>query len=268
LSLAGRRIAITRPASSCAALARRFESAGASVLVTPAIRRGPPTSWERLDRALGLLVAGRYDGVLFTSPAAVTPFWERLERALGGMRAAPDQASTAASVLASVTVGAVGPGTSSALASRDVEASIVPAREDGVSLAAEVAAAFGVHLRGKRFLQPRAEEGREELSAALSALGATVDVVPAYRTTRASAAELRPLAEELRAERCDAVVFASPSAVDAVLDATSLGAAWAIAIGETTAGALRARGIDRVSVAASADDDGLFDAVSAALTER
>lgn len=251
MSLAGRRIAITRPASSCAALAARLEEAGASVLVAPAIHRGPPSSWERLDSALVKLAAGGYDGVLFTSPATVDPFCERLAGRDG---------------LQGVTVGAVGPGTRAALAARGIEASIVPSREDGASLAAEVASMFGPRLAGARFLQPRAEEGREELSAGLAARGATVDVVPAYRTTPVEAEALRPLVVEMRTGRLDAVVFASPSAVNSVLDvATDLGAAKAVAIGETTAGALRERGIGRVFVAATADDEGLLGAVRAAL---
>lgn len=251
MSLTGRRIAITRPASSCVALAARLEEAGASVLVAPAIHRGPPSSWERLDAGVATLAAGGYDGVLFTSPAAVPPFCDRL----AGL-----------DVLRSVRVGAVGPGTSAALAARGIEASIVPSREDGASLAAEVASAFGTRLAGARFLQPRAEEGREELSVGLAARGATVDVVPAYRTTPATAEALWPLVEELRAGLCDVVLFASPSAVNAVLDvATDLGAAMAVAIGETTAGALRERRIGSVFVAATADDDGLLGAVRAAL---
>ncbi|HWV37722.1 MAG TPA: uroporphyrinogen-III synthase [Vulgatibacter sp.] len=253
MSLAGRRIAITRPASSSAALASRLDAAGATVLVAPAIRRGPPSSWELLDAGLSRLAAGGYDGVLFTSPAAVAPFCERLGRIAG------------LDVLERLTVGAVGPGTAAALAARGIEGAIVPPREDGASLAEAVAAAFGSRLDGARFLQPRAEEGRAELSAGLRARGAAVDVAPAYRTIRAAAEELRPLAVELAAGRCDAVVFASPSAVGAVLDAAALGAAKAVAIGETTARALRSRGVGEVFVAATADDDGIFAAVEQAL---
>ncbi|HEY0839711.1 MAG TPA: uroporphyrinogen-III synthase [Vulgatibacter sp.] len=277
--LAGRRIAITRPADSSAGLARLLEAAGASVRIAPAIRRGPPSSWEPLDRGVASLLAGGYDGVLFTSPAAVAPFCERLllaggeparlrhglrvsGRVEGGDRRPVDESTSA------LVIGAVGPGTAAALAAVGIDAGIVPAREDGASLGADVARAFGPRVDGAAFLQPRAEEGREELASVLGARGAKVDVVPANRTTRATSGELAVLVEAIRAGLVDVVVFASPSAVDAVLDAAggeALGTARAVAIGETTAGTLRNRGVRGVSVAATADDAGLFDAIARSL---
>lgn len=271
LGLRGRRIAVTRPVglpSDCAsppgssgagALGERLEALGASVLVAPAIRREPPSSWEPLDRGVARLLEGGFDGVLFTSPAGVAPFWLRLSRAGG----------TIAS-LSSGLIGAVGGGTSSALARIGIRVDVRPVQEDGVSLARAVGEHLGDRIRGMRFLQPRAEEGRAELSSILRSLGAEVDVAAAYRTVRATAAELAPLVEELGSNRVDAIVFASPSAVEAVAAAATgvdVGGVRAVAIGRTTAAAIeKAWGI-RPMVSARADDEALVDAVVNALVD-
>jgi len=67
-------------------------------------------------------------------------------------------------------------------------------------------------MRGARVLLARAAEAREVLPAELTRGGATVDVVPAYRTVRntANAEELRAM---LRDGKIDAVTFTSSSTV-------------------------------------------------------
>ncbi|AKU91197.1 uroporphyrinogen-III synthase [Vulgatibacter incomptus] len=254
--LDGRRVALTRPAESTDSLRRKLEGMGALVLLTPAIRRAPPTSWGPLDRGIAGVFSGRYAGVLFTSPASVEPFWLRLRSAGGGNAS-----------LNGVVIGAVGQGTAAALGRLGICVDVVPGAEYGSALAIAVGSFLGERIRGARFLQPRAEEGREELRGGLESRGAVVEVVAAYRTLRASPAELEPLVANLRAGAVDAVVFASPSAVEAVLAAASsgLGRARAVAIGETTAAALEKAGIDDVWVASRADDEGMASAVVDAL---
>lgn len=251
--LAGQTIAITRQRRDGAELEELLVARGARVVWFPAIRRAPPTSWAGLDRGLASYFEGAYDGLLLTSPAAVESVQRRIHR-LGKGKLPP------------TFVGAVGPGTGRAAGRGGMEPSVIPSRHDGVALAAAVAEAYGAAIAGRRFLQPRAEEGREELSRHLRALGAQVDVVAAYRTVPAPEASLRPLCEDAALGTIDAVIFASPSAVEAVHAAWTgpgpwLGACRAIAIGETTAGALRLRGVEGVSVATEATDRGLLDAV-------
>lgn len=255
-ALQGRRIAITRQPKDGEGLAALLRGLGAEVTFFPSIERRPPSSWDPLDRGLRELAEGGYDGLLLTSPAAVQAVAHRREAlGLGWAR---------------TFVGAVGPGTGRAAEREGWAPQVIPSRHDGVALAAAVAEAYGAALRGQRFLQPRAEEGREELARHLTARGATVDVVPAYRTVPAPAEALRPLSLAARAGTVEAVVFASPSAVEAVFAASSessswLGDAWAVAIGDTTAAALRRRGVERVRAATQATDEGLLEATLRAM---
>lgn len=245
-------VAITRPEDRSAGLAALLREAGFEPLLVPAIRRREPASWAALDAALVRLAQGAYDGLLFTSPAAVAFFHGRMRQL--GLRA-PE-----------VIVGAVGAGTAAALEEVGLHAAIVPEREDGVGLAAAVIDHLGPAVARMRFLQPRAAEGRTELAAGLVGAGAAVEVVDTYRTELASAEELAPLAAALERGRVGALVFASPSAVRAVHEALGLPVRVpAVAIGATTAAALQAAGALQIEVAARADDRGLLAAIRAAL---
>ncbi|WP_373048254.1 uroporphyrinogen-III synthase [Vulgatibacter sp.] len=248
MSGAGGLVAITRPAEQAASLAALLEAKGIGSLVVPAIRREPPSSWAGLDRGIALLGRGTYAGVLFTSPAAVEAFFSR-----GRVTGEP-------------VIGAVGQGTAAALERHGVRAAIVPDEGNGSGLAGALIDRYGARLHGMRFLQPRAAGGREELSRELLAAGAAVDVVDAYRTVLASAAELDPLRRALEAGSVGAVIYASPSAVRAVAEAIgSPGEVPAVAIGGTTAVALQAWGAREVVVAERPDDEALAAAAALAL---
>ena len=92
----------------------------------------------------------------------------------------------------------------------------------------------------------------------LGKAGAPVDVVDAYRTVLATAAELEPLRAALARCEVGAVVYASPSAVRAVVEAIGLPAdVPAVAIGGTTAVALQAARALRIVTAARPEDDAL-----------
>ena len=244
-------VAITRPAEQAAGLAELLRARGIEPLIVPAIRRVPPASWAGLDRGLELLARGYYAGVLFTSPAAVEPFVAR-GRAVG----------VALPLVSEVLVGAVGEGTAAALRAVGLHAAVIPPEGHGEGLAAALIDRLGPRLRGMRFLQPRAAEGRTELSRDLIAAGAGVDIVDAYRTLPASAAELAPLRDALAQHGLSAIVFASPSAVRAVHEGVGqiLDLA-AVSIGETTAVALQAAGYRRIHVADTPDDAALLAAV-------
>jgi uroporphyrinogen-III synthase/uroporphyrinogen III methyltransferase/synthase len=104
-------------------------------------------------------------------------------------------------------------------------------------------------VRGRRVFLPRPAEGRPELLAGLVAAGAEVAAVEAYRTLPAPAEEIRPIARWIEAGEIDAVAFASPSAVAAVVgalggDAGLLRRVVLAAIGPTTSEALRAAGLE------------------------
>lgn len=294
-------VAITRQTEQSVGLEAMLRARGFDVLMAPAIRRVPPESWAELDRGIAGLRAGRYDGLLFTSPAAVQPFAERWRVAAGeapgagdfatgaGERGAearpagalvecvearsagalaecaeaPLAASDFAGALSGKWIAAVGPGTAAALRTIGLDPQVISGKGTGADLAEALISRLGSETARMRFLLPRALEGREELAKGLGGAGAYVDIVAAYRTIRASADDLEPLAAVLRQGRATAVVFASPSAVDAVLAVSSsdLGGALAVAIGETTAGALRAAGVRRIVAAAHPDDTSMVQAL-------
>jgi uroporphyrinogen-III synthase len=242
--LEGALVAVTRPAESARVLVAALEKAGAAPLLAPAIVRAPPKSYRALDAGVKALVDGKLDGVLFTSPAAVPAFVGRLLRQ-------GDAAALRGKLLA-----AVGEGTAAALRSRGLRPQLV-ATGGGEAMAALIVERFGPDLGGKRYLLPRAAGGREELREGLEAAGAEVKAADAYRIEPASKADLLPLADALDAGDVNAVLFASPSAVDAVAKALGrsasrlLGGTRLVAIGKTTAKAIEERGL---AVAAVADE--------------
>jgi uroporphyrinogen III methyltransferase/synthase len=194
--LFGRRIVVTRSREQASVLTDRLQAEGAEVFEFPAIEIVPPESWEPLDAALRQITEYRW--IIFTSANGVRFFWERLSAAERDARS-----------LARARIVAIGPATADALRSHGIEADLVPPefKAEGI-----LAALAGEPMGGARILIPRAEAARDVLPAELERQGATVDVVPAYRTVR-SAREARTLREHLNAGRIHAVTFTSSSTV-------------------------------------------------------
>jgi uroporphyrinogen-III synthase len=250
--LSGRVVVVTRPRASAAGLAAALRARGARVVFAPLIRTAPPRSWRALDAALRGM--SRFDAAVFASATAADALFARA-RVLG-LRPRPPR-----------VVAAVGPATARALTALGWRPTLVPAdrRAEGLARALRLP-------RGARVLLPRAERGREALPRLLARAGARVTAATAYRTL-ADAAGRRTLRRAL-ADGADAVLFASGSA--AASAASALGSArarrvfrtrLAVAIGPTTAAALRAAGI-RPVVAARADAESLAAAAARALRGR
>jgi uroporphyrinogen III methyltransferase/synthase len=194
--LFGRRIVVTRAREQASALAERVQAEGAEVLEFPAIEIVPPESWEPLDAALRRI--GEYGWIIFTSANGVRFFWERL-------RAAGRDARS----LTRARVAAIGPATAEALRGHGLEPDVVPPEFKAEGLLAALA---DEPMAGVQVLLPRAATARDVLPATLEQRGATVHVVPAYRTVRSSR-EVRLLRDLLGARRVDAVTFTSSSTV-------------------------------------------------------
>jgi uroporphyrinogen-III synthase/uroporphyrinogen III methyltransferase/synthase len=227
-----RTVVVTRGKVGEDALSARLRDLGAAVREVPSIVFAPPADPAPLDAALRDLA--RFDWAVFASAVAVERTVERL-RALG---LAPD-------ALAGVRLAAVGPATAERLAHEVREPDLVPAEARGEAMAA----ALAPRVRGRRVFLPRPAEGRPELLAGLLAAGAEVTAVEAYRTLPAPPDEIRPIARWIEAGEIDAVAFASPSAVAAVVGALGgeaglLRRVVLAAIGPTTTAALRAAGLD------------------------
>lgn len=248
-----RTVVVTRSKGGEDALAARLAELGATVREIPSIAFSPPADPGPLDAALRELAT--FDWVVFASATAV-------ERTVGRLRALGlDPAALAARRLA-----AVGPATAEALARAVREPDLVPAEARGEAMAA----ALAPRVRSRRVLVPRPGEGRPELVEGLLAAGAQVVAVEAYRTLPAPPEAVRPLAAWIRGGEVDAVAFASPSAVKAVVaglgeDARLLSRVLLAAIGPSTGEAIREAGLGVATQPARYTAVDLAEAVAARL---
>lgn len=243
-SLSGRRVLLTRPEAKATAWRTALEQAGAEVIGYPTIRVGPPPSWAELDEAFARLAD--YDWLVFTSANAAVMACGRLPPSLS--RASLDRPRIAA----------VGRETARALTSLGLPVALVPAREDQDGLIESLQDLPS----GARVLFPQAVGGRSDFASALRARGITVDVVPASATI--ARRDLPPL------PRFDTAIFASPSALDAFLQAHGpalLVAGTTVVIGPTTAAAARRHGLDPV-VASAPNVDAIITAIHTASSSK
>jgi uroporphyrinogen III methyltransferase/synthase len=253
LPLFAKRVLVTRAAAQAATWCRALLEAGAEPVAIPLIRT--VVLPEARAEALAERLAGA-DLVVLTSANAA--------RALG------ERAGDDALRRARARVACVGAATADAA----VAAGFAPSR---VYAAGSRAAALVAALRerealaGARVLVPRAERVREEVGAALAAAGALVDEVAVYRT-EPEAVDPEQLARETA--RCDALTFASPSAVRqfaAVLggDAPRLARpAVKLAIGRATAEALAEAGLPADVVAETPSAEGVVAALAGVFARR
>jgi uroporphyrinogen III methyltransferase/synthase len=193
MTLSGKRVLVTRSAEQAGELAALVRGAGGVPVLFPTIRLVPPEDTGPLDREIGRL--GSFDWVLFTSANAARFFRERAAR-LG-----------IASWPAGVRAASVGPGTTRVLESLGVPVRLTAYTHTGEGLF-EALSPYGV--AGKRFLLPRAEEGRETLPERIARDGGEVVAVVAYRNGLADRDDTA--AEEIVARPPDVCTFASPSA--------------------------------------------------------
>jgi hydroxymethylbilane synthase len=246
--LFGRRIVVTRAAEQAGDLSAALAAAGAQPIEIPAIRIEPlidKPSLAALDAAIAALDS--YAWLIFTSANAVQVFCDR--------------AGTALCLPPSLRVAAVGTATAAALRGRGLRADFVPPKFVGE----EVAAGLG-DVRGARILLPRAETAREALPELLATAGATVDVLPIYRTLPA---DFAPDALGLLRGGVDVLTFTSGSTVRsfaAALERAGLGgllAATPVAcIGPVTAQTARDLGLTPAVVAETHTGEGLVRALA------
>lgn len=234
LPLFGWRVGVTRRPAQGAGLERALRAHGAEPVRLPAIEVVPVRESPEIDAALAALPG--VEILVLASANAAHAWAERSEER--GVAPAPPGAQ----------VWCVGPATA-----RAAEEAGLPAPR---SLPAEDADAEGLlaalrasgPLRGRRVLVPRAEAGRETLLEGLRADGAEMHAPVVYRTEAAPGAGAAVQAA-LDAGALDAILFASPSAVRAVLEGLSEAGRRALAglcvgaIGPTTAEALREAGL-------------------------
>lgn len=193
MSLRGKRILVTRGEGQAEEFSAIIRKRGGVPVVFPTVRMVPPDDFAPLDKALARL--GTFDWVLFTSANAARFFLGRAAKR--GIRGTPGK----------VRVASVGPGTT-----REVLQHGFPVHLEAATHSAEgmVEALAGEGFSGKRFLLPRALEGREVIPTEIGCRGGTVEVVTAYRNGLPPRDE--KAVEEIGAKPPDVCTFASPSA--------------------------------------------------------
>ncbi|NWF74576.1 MAG: uroporphyrinogen-III C-methyltransferase [Nitrospirae bacterium] len=164
--LFGKRIVLTRAQEQAREFSQLLAAYGAEPVEVPTIQIVPPASWQPIDEAVTRL--NTYQWLIFTSVNGVKPFMERLHVARKDARA-----------LANLRLCAIGPRTAQELGMYGLTPDVVPVEYQAEGV---IAALAHVGIQGCRILIPRAEVAREILPEQLRALGATVDVIPVYRT--------------------------------------------------------------------------------------
>jgi uroporphyrinogen-III synthase len=244
-----RTVAVTRDEPDDGPLTRELLARGAYVLCWPSVRIEPPEDRAPLDAARKTL--DTYDWVTFTSARAVRAVVEEWH----------------GSAPARVRIAVVGEGTARALRTRGWP---IHLEAEAASSAGLAQALITQGVGGARVLFPSSSLAGSSLVEELTAAGARVDVVIAYRTIAL------PLGDEARLwsgalvsgreprVRVDALAFTSPSAVIAWRFA--LGSAGmsilgrrvlVAAIGDTTARSLREAGCQDLVVARTSTFAGL-----------
>jgi uroporphyrinogen III methyltransferase/synthase len=245
--LFGQRVLVTRATSQAGTLSDRLRAAGAEVLEMP-VTRIEALDRAPLDAAIGRI--GEYQHLVVTSQNAVGFIWEALRAAGRDARA-----------LAGLTVSVVGPMTAEALLARGIAADVVPDRFVAEGVRDALQSRGGV--RGARVLYPTASGAREVLPDGLRAMGATVDVIPVYRSViDRDGSEGIQRAVEMG--DVDLVTFTSASSVHGYVDCVGAGLAGrvrAASIGPITSETARAAGIDVAIEAGESTIAGLVDAI-------
>jgi len=255
MALAGKLVLLARAGDPSPEIARAIEARGARTRTVRTVRILPPDSTEPLDAALREI--DRFDWIVLASANAARSVGERLI-ALG--RAWPADRPRIAAV-----------GEATAMIASDFlrAPDLVPERGSGRGL---VDALRG-EARGKRFLLPRSSIGREEIERGLLDAGADVVAVVAYRAEPAGPDDCPAWLAVL--PHADAIAFASPSTLrglEGMLGTERFErlarAARILAMGSTTAAAIRKRGLDVAAEAVPPTAEGLIDAIAHALGEE
>lgn len=249
--LQGRRILVTRGADKRDELSALLEAAGATVVWVPLIAA------HRLAAAAEIGAA--VDRAVDANPLPSQP-WLVLTSAIGA-----DLVMSLAAVasVARLAVAVVGPATAEAVRFHGIEPDLVSHGQVGEALAADL---VDRGVEGSRVLLVTAAGARDVIAPRLTAAGATVEVLEAYRSVPPHGAGQR-LRAALQGPPFDAVAFTSASTVRHFAEAVAPPPPRCVAlcIGPVTAAAARAAGWTGVITATQHTTAGLAAAAVAHL---
>ena len=190
------RVVVTRPEGERDSLSDRLIELGCEVLAAPGIEIGPPKSFEELDRLVRNPAS--CDWILFMSRNSVRYFVQRYRRL---RRRVPSD-------VGNVSIGVVGAATADIARRAELPVTLVSSGRTGADLAGEVAKQAAP---GAAIAIVQAQDGGQDASELLEALGFSVRSIAAYRTR--SAKVPGPIVHALMNGEVNALAFASPSSV-------------------------------------------------------
>lgn len=258
--LFGQRVLVTRPRKQSGAMVRRLEELGAVPYVLPAIEIREPDDTASLDRALDDVRAGHWNWIVFSSANGVRGFLDRLTkrgrdaRDLGGVR-----------------IAAVGPKTADALREYRLNADLVPSEDfSAEGLAGELQEA----VRGRRVLLAKGRQGRDVLKRELSKI-ATVGEAIVYEQVE-TVDDASDVIDALRRGEIRFVTLSSPNIAralvgqfdDTIRGRVERGEIELVAIGPTTAAAIRDLSMPVAATARRATGEGLIDPLIERVRDR
>ena len=166
MTLANRRILITRTRQQASTLAAQLQALGAIPILIPTIELAPPESFAVLDAALAAIRT--YDWLIFTSANAVEAFHRRAQ--FHRLTAIPRR------------IAVIGPATARAVESIGLSVDLIPPRYVAESLAEALTRHAHNHAGDPaNMLLIRAEQARDILPETLTTAGATLTIANAYR---------------------------------------------------------------------------------------
>ena len=202
LPLSGRRIVITRPRGQAGDWRAKLEISGASVLEMPLIQVTKHYDKNTLVEVFAELA--QYEWIIFTSANGVRFFFEEFFKAHDDIRS-----------LGLVQIAAVGEATAEAVRELHLRVELQPKKANAEELAQMLLERES--LDSAKVLVVTGNLNRDTLVDKLSEARAIVDRLPIYKTEETNLAN-DPVAGDFRQNGADAILFASPSAVQSFFD--------------------------------------------------
>ncbi len=250
--LTGRCVVVTRPRDQSSQLREQLKQLGARVISFPVIKIVPARDPSPLESALERI--RQYDWFLLTSRNAVDAV-------------ARTTKADVAEALGGVRIAVVGTATHRRLTDLGIQVNFVPSQFNMATLCSELIRKTTVD--GQRFLYPCGDLTDTAGPQTLRDAGAIVDAIEAYRTIPDKSADADSLRRSLAAEEIDAIVFASPSAVQAFFNRIPshrvCQRVGLVSIGPKTTQALEKAAPGLVTEARQAGVEGLVEAVIRAI---
>ncbi len=251
--LSGRRIVVTRPREQTAEWRQKLEFLGASVVELPLIQVSKHINPETLAEVLTEF--GSYEWIIFTSVNGVRYFFEEFIRVHEDIRA-----------LGLIRIAVVGEATAAAVRELHLRVDLQPKKASAEELAKELVGRES--MDSAKVLVVTGNLNRDVLVDALHEARTIVDRLVVYQTGETDLSS-DPLAGDFRSNGADAILFASPSAVQSFFDqavALKLGPKarrpLAGSIGASTTAAMKQLGLPVDFEAAAASLDSLVEALT------